>query len=111
MSDIGVKTMMSSPTLFGMYIDELETYLDEINKDFPCLFAILLYTNDVVLLSKFGVGLQRLLNKLYEFFTSSSIEVTFSKTKIMIFGYNKRKSNQEAIYLDKDPIGIYIPWD
>ena len=39
LSDIGVKQGCSlSSTLFGLYIDQLETYLDEINKDFPCLF-------------------------------------------------------------------------
>jgi hypothetical protein len=45
-----------SPTLFGMYIDELEKYVDEINGDSMCLFdsvvTILLYANDVVPLSK-----------------------------------------------------------
>ena len=46
--------MSLSPTLFGVYIDELETYLDKINGDSPCLFdtmvATLLYVNDVVML-------------------------------------------------------------
>jgi hypothetical protein len=36
----------------------------------------------------------------------SSLEINLSKTKIMIFGHNKRKSNQEAFYLDKDQIEI-----
>ena len=43
-------------TLFGLYIYELDTYLDEIDGDSPCLFntvvAILLYVDDVVMLSK-----------------------------------------------------------
>ena len=97
--------------LFGLYIDEVETYLDEIDGDSLCLFNIVvvnfLYVDDdVVLLSKSRAGLQELLNKLYEFSTSSSLEINLSKTKIMIFGHNKRKSNQEAFYLDKDPIEI-----
>ena len=57
MSDIGDKQgCLISPTLFSLYIDELETYVDEINKDFPCLFnavvAIPLCAENVVLLSK-----------------------------------------------------------
>jgi hypothetical protein len=48
--------------LFGLYIDELETYLDEINGDSPCLFntmvAMFLYVDNVVLLSRLDVGLQ-----------------------------------------------------
>ena len=72
-----------SPTLFGLYIDKLESYLDKIDRDSPCLFntmvVILHYANDIVLLSKFGTGLQRLLNKLHEFYNSYNLEVKLSK--------------------------------
>ena len=78
MFDIGVKQGCPlSPTLFGLYIDEPKTCLDEINMVPLCLLnkmvAILLYDDNVVLLYGFGVGLQRLLKKLYEFCTSSSL--------------------------------------
>ena len=46
------------------------------------------------------------MNQLYEYFTSSSLDVNLSKTKIMIFGCNKTNLNQEAFYLDNDPIEI-----
>ena len=81
------------------------------------MVAILFYVVvDIdVLLSTFGAGLDRLLNKLHEFCTSSSLEVNVYKSRIIIFSCNKRKSNQEVFYLDKDPIemtlGIKIPWD
>lgn len=54
MHNIGVKQGCPlSTTLFGLYIDELETYLDDIGEDFfKILVAILLYADDVVLLSK-----------------------------------------------------------
>jgi len=72
MSDIGVKQRCPlSPTLFGSYIDELVTYM----------LAILLYVDDVALLSEFGPSLLRLLINLYIFGTSSSLEVNLSKTK------------------------------
>jgi hypothetical protein len=35
MSDIGVEQGWPSPPHFGFYDDELETYLDEIDKDSP----------------------------------------------------------------------------
>ena len=65
MSDTGVEQGCPlSPTLFGLYIAELETYLDEIDKDSLCLFttvvAILLYVENDFLLSKFEACLQRL---------------------------------------------------
>ena len=47
--------------------------------------------DDVVLLSKLGSGLLRLLNKLCEFCAFSSLEVNLSKTQIMIIGYNKKE--------------------
>lgn len=58
----------------------LRTYLDEINGDSPFLINILnailfVYVDNVVFLSKLGVGLQRLLNKLHEFCISSSLDV------------------------------------
>jgi hypothetical protein len=76
-SNIGVKQGCHlSPTLFGLYVNELETYLDKIDGDSPCLFntvvVILLYVDDVVLLSRSSASLQRLLNKklcdFYHFF-------------------------------------------
>ena len=95
------------------YIHKLKTYLDEIDRDSLCLFntmvAILLYVDDVVLLSRLGANLQRLVNKLYDFFTFSILEVNLAKTKIMIFSHNRRKINQEAFYLDKDHPWIQMP--
>ena len=47
--------------LFGLYIDELETYLDEIDKDFPCLLKIVVairhYIDSVVLLYEYEASL------------------------------------------------------
>ena len=86
MSNIGVKQGCPlSPTLFELYIDELEIYLDKIDKNSLCLFntvvAILLYVDDLVILSKSRASLQRLLNKLYEICTSSSLEVIYLRLK------------------------------
>ena len=112
MSPINVKQgcPQLSPTLSSLYIDKLEACLDEIDKDYPCLFhivvAIFIYVEDIILLSKSRASLQRLLNKLYEFCTSSSLEVNPTTVKIMIFDRNQRKSNQEAFYPSKDQIKI-----
>ena len=64
MCDVKVKQRWSfTPTLFGLYIDEFATYLDEMDKDSLRLFdigvAILLYVDDVDLLPQSRLGLQR----------------------------------------------------
>lgn len=98
MYDIGGEQGCSLfPTILHMY---LETYLGELDGDSQCLFNMVV--EDVVMLSKSRANLQRLLNKLHDYFIFSNLEVDLSKTKIMIFGGIKRKSNQEAFYLNKD---------
>ena len=100
-----------SPTLFGLYIDELETHLDKIHGISSCVIntvvIILLYVDDVVMLSKLWVDLQRFMNKLQEICTSSSyLEIHKSKIKITIFDCHKRKLKQKVIYLHKDEMEI-----
>ena len=34
--------MSLSATIFYLYIDELETYLDEMDEDSPCLFNVVI---------------------------------------------------------------------
>lgn len=84
MSDIGVKQGCLLSPVLKLYNDEFETYLDGIDGDSLCLFntmaAILLYIDDVIL-SKLGVGLQRLLDKPYKLCNSSCLDIKLSKTK------------------------------
>ena len=71
------------------------------------MVIIFLYADDVVLLYKSRDGLQRLFTKLYEFHTSLSLEVTLSKTKIMIhLVATKIILNREAFYLYKGQIEL-----
>ena len=65
-STIGVKQgCLLSPTLFGIYIDELESFLrDHIQESDGCLLhqvliSILLFADDIVLLASSPEGLQR----------------------------------------------------
>ena len=67
-SDVGVKQGCPlSRTLFGSYIDVLDTYLNEIDWDslriFNTVVVILHYhVGNVVLLYNFGICLEKLLN-------------------------------------------------
>ena len=86
MSDISVKQGCPlSPIIFGSYNDELETYLDETDMDPMCLFnevvGIHLHADNVVMLSKLGASLQRLMNKLNEFSLSIALKSIYLRLK------------------------------
>ena len=85
MSNISVKQRCPYSTLFNLYIDELETYLDEISGDSLCLFnlvvAIILYVDDVVLLSRLGASLQRLLTSSMSFALLLALKSIYPRLK------------------------------
>jgi hypothetical protein len=80
-----------SPTLFGIYIDELESCLHvQIQEGNGCLLhqvliSILLFVDDVVLLASSTKGLQRQLDALSLFYDLRRLTVNLGKTKVMIF--------------------------
>ncbi|MCO5567345.1 hypothetical protein L7F22_021035 [Adiantum nelumboides] len=77
-STIGVKQGCPlSPTLFGMYVDEVS----------PTLFGIplLLYADDIVLIFDSQEGMQRDLDALHSFAEDSGLSINLSKTKVMVF--------------------------
>ena len=79
-----------SPTLFKMYIDELKSFLHEhIQPSNHCLLhhvliSILLFIDDVVLLTSTLEGLQRELDALVTFCDPQELTVNLGKTKVMI---------------------------
>ena len=85
-----------SPTLFGVYIYELESILhDHIQDDYGChlhsvLISIILFANDVVLLASSLEGLQRQLDTLALFCDLRQLMVNLGKTKVAIFNGSKR---------------------
>jgi hypothetical protein len=91
-STIGVKQGCPlSPTLFGIYIDELEAFLHEhIQESDRCplhkvLKSILFFVDDVVLLASSPHGLQRQLNALALLCDHRQLMVNLGKTKVMVF--------------------------
>jgi hypothetical protein len=104
-STIGVKQGFPlSPTLFGIYIDELETFLHEHIQDndgyilHQVLISILLFADDVVLLSSSPEGLQRQLDALSLFCDLRQLMVNLGKTKVMIFNGLKKTSNFHFLF-------------
>ena len=95
-SDIGVKQGCPlSPTLFGLYIDKLEEWLNKANGEgiqlADYVIRLLLYADDLILIAKTAKGLREHLKNLETFCTKVGMEINTSKTKIMVFSLRKRK--------------------
>ena len=101
-SDIGVKQGCPlSPTLFGLYIDKLEEWLNSQGGDGIHLgkfvIRLLLYADDLILIANSALGLQEHLHSLEHFCKRVGMQVNISKTKVVVFS-NKRKHNQHKFY-------------
>ena len=90
--NIGVKQgCPASPLLFSLYLDELETLLEDASEHIDCprlaqlLIAILMFADDIALFSYSPRGLQHQLNILQEFCTARGLKVNVLKTKTMVF--------------------------
>ena len=92
----------ASPLLFGLYIDDIEALLKEARDDIDAptlaqqLVAILLFADDIALLSHSPEGLQRQLNILQGFCNRCGLTVNVAKTKVVVF---ERKQSQSPVFL------------
>jgi hypothetical protein len=91
-----------SPFLFTMYVNDLEEelYLNgfegvDINN---FKMFLLLYADDIVLLSKTPVDLQNGLNVLENYCQRWKLKVNIEKTKIMVFGKGRLPNNLRFTY-------------
>ena len=76
-----------SPTLFVSYINELESRMNAIEGMGVNInrvkISVLMYADDLVLLSQTKDGVQRGINALYSFCTENNLTVNTSKSKLM----------------------------
>jgi hypothetical protein len=87
-----------SPRLFSLYICDIEEILQqfgvsgiEINSD--CCIHILLYADDMVVLSNTKLGLQMKIRRLERYFDKNQLVVHLSKTKVIVFRKGGRLPN------------------
>jgi hypothetical protein len=79
-----------SPLLFGLYLDGLEKHLDALDGDSPPQLAdivvkLLLYADDLALMSKTPQGLQKQIDVLFEFCVERQLVINVNKTKVVVF--------------------------
>lgn len=101
-----------SPILFVLFIDELYTKLRDNNTRgvqlLPNMIEIflLMFADDIAMISDTIVGLQRQLNILCDFCTGSKLVVNVMKTKIMVFKRDGRLSNHEKWSYDNYKLDV-----
>ena len=101
-----------SPTLFSLFINKLATHISETGVHgiqlLPTLLElfILLFADDVVLLSTTPGGLQVQLNSLKECCDHLKLTVNKEKTKVMVFRKGGYLGKQEKWYFDKERLEV-----
>ena len=93
----------------GLYIDQLELYLQSHAQEAPQLLdqkvPILLYADDIVLLSCSSSGLQHLLHVLQLFCAEKLLSVNMAKTQVVIFN-DFRHSHTDSFMYAQQPLQI-----
>jgi hypothetical protein len=88
---IGVKQGYPlNPLLFGLYLNGLEKHLDALDGDSSPQLAdivvkLLLYADDLALMSETPQGLQKQIDVLSEFYVERQLVINVSKTKVVVF--------------------------
>ena len=98
-----------SPLLFGLYIDRLEPLIQACGGAPPELHGMpipmLLYADDLLLISTSPEGLQNYLNALNSFCSASELCVNLTKTDVVIYNNcNKRKRSDPVWTFNGDVV-------
>ncbi len=96
-----------SPLLFGLFIDGLEKRLNALEGDAPPMLGqlavrLLLYADDLALMSHTPVGWQKELDVLQAFCCERQLTVNVKKTKVVVF--EARKSVCQAFQYEGEAI-------
>ena len=99
-----------SPLVFNLFINDLVSLF----KKFTCNpvsmnnqeLSILLYADDIVLLSEKASGLQRAINLFQEYCRKWKLKVNLKKTKIIIFNSSIKSNCKYKFYFDNNIVEI-----
>jgi len=96
-----------SPLLFGLFIDCIERRLLDLDCDAPSLAGmlvpLLLYADDLALVSESLTGLQKQLDALHVFCTDLGLTVNIAKTKALFF-HQKAGTPPHQVFFAGQPV-------
>ena len=97
----------NSPSLFNLFVNKISDIFDQScdpvsinNTDQSCL----LWADDLFVVSQSAEGLQKSIDRVYEFYTSLGLQLNVRKTKIMIFNRSGRVSSGYSFMMNKTPL-------
>lgn len=101
---------ITSPFLFSFFLNDLETHLQSnifsgVNLDQICIYLIL-FADDLILLSETPQGLQSHLDLLYDYCRRWKLTVNINKTKIIVFRKRGRLHENEQWTYSGDNIEV-----
>ena len=106
-SNLGLKQGCPlSPMLFNLYIDDIKEIFDDECKPVTLQNTKInhfLYADDLVILSQTKQGLQRCLDKTYDFAKTNLLTISVKKSKSMIFN-SSGKFLRETFHIGKEDI-------
>ena len=96
-----------SPNLFGLFVDGIEKHILELDCDAPSLgdilVPLLLFADDLTLISESVRGLQLQLNALHVYCRDYGLTVNISKTKAVYF-HMRESTVVDTVFYDGKPI-------
>ena len=98
-----------SPTLFSIYINDLAVELKNLNlgvKMGDLHICILLYADDIVLVSENEENLQVMLNHVQNWCVKWQMKVNIEKTKVVHFRSKRKKKSKFAFEIDNHKLEI-----
>lgn len=95
-----------SPLLFSLFMDDLSDALEGGVRVGGTRVKVLLYADDIVLVSESPVGLQYMINMLEKYCNVWSLKVNLEKSKIMVFRKGGKRARNESWKYDGKRIEV-----
>ena len=100
-----------SPLLFNIFVNDIGEALSDTTQFSGVNIGILkilylLYADDLTLVSHSRIGLQRLLNNLFQYCCKWKLKVNLDKSNIIVFRRGGRLKQYEKWYYDNEPMSV-----